>query len=158
MSLAIRVEGSTDVPVARKVLELAGWESPFAIIDMGGNVSMDNDLRGYNAAAKGSPWFILRDLDHDAPCPGALVATLLPQRQPLMCLRIAVRAGEAWLTADPETLAGFLHVSRAQIPGNPDGEDDPKLTMVGLARRSTKPTIKKAMLPLQGASRRVGPG
>jgi hypothetical protein len=60
--------------------------------------------------------------------------------------------------ADPETLAMFLRVSPAQVPTNPEGEDDPKRTMVDLARRSSKTAIQKDMLPQRGASRRAGPG
>ena len=60
--------------------------------------------------------------------------------------------------ADPDTLAAFLRISPAQIPGNPEAEEDPKSAMVNLARRSTKPAIQKDMLPQRGASRRAGPG
>jgi hypothetical protein len=109
MSLIVAVEGSTDTPAVHKVVTLAGWELAHEPISTGGKVRLDKDVPGYNAAAKGSPWFVLRDLDHDAPCPGALVTKLLPARSPLMCLRIAVRAIEAWLMADPETLSTFLH-------------------------------------------------
>jgi hypothetical protein len=158
MSLRIVVEGSTDVPIVQKVAALAGWKLPFTLLPTRGKGQLDKILPSYNGAARRLPWFVLRDLDHDAPCPGALVAKLLPEQMPLMCLRIAARALEAWLMADPETLAAFLHVSPAQIPLNPEGEQDPKSTMVHLARRSTKPAIQKDMLPQRGASRRAGPG
>lgn len=158
MSLICAVEGETDVPVARKIVLLAGWEqAPRPIVGRGKD-PLDRDLRAFNSAAKGSPWFVLRDLDHDAPCPGLLVSRLLPRREPLMCLRVAVRAIESWLMADSETLATFLHVPGSKIPSNPEGEDDPKRTMVDLARRSTKPAIQRAMLPPRGVSRRTGPG
>jgi hypothetical protein len=159
MSLIIAVEGTTDAPVVKKVAELAGWELASPPIVKRGKAPLDEALRGYNAAAAGSPWFVLRDMDHDAPCPGALVAELLPEPKPLMCLRIAVRAVESWLMADAESLAVFLHVSPALVPGNPEREEDPKGAMVNLARRSTKPAIRKEMLPpAHGASRRTGPG
>ena len=158
MSLIVAVEGSTDVPVVHKVVALAGWALAFEPIVTSGKDSLDRDLRGYNAAAKGSPWFVLRDLDHDAPCAGALVEKLLARRERLMCLRVAVRAIEAWLLADSETLASFLHISATVIPADPEGEDDPKSTMIDLARRSTKPAIQKDMLPQRGSSRRTGPG
>jgi hypothetical protein len=158
MSLILVVEGSTDMPVVHKVAALAGWEAPLRLEPTRGKGELDKALPGYNAAARGLPWFVLRDLDHDAPCPGALAATLLPAPKPLMCLRVAVRAVEAWLMADPETLATFLHISSAQIPIDPEGEEDPKGTMVHLAGRSNKPAIRKAMLPQRGTSRRAGPG
>lgn len=73
MSLIVVVEGTTDMPVVRKVAALAGWELEPSTIPARGKGQLDKDLPGYNAAAQGSPWFVLRDLDHDAPCPGALV-------------------------------------------------------------------------------------
>jgi hypothetical protein len=159
MSLMVAVEGSTDAPVVAKVAALAGWELASPPLVKHGKGPLDKALRGYNAAAAHSPWFVLRDMDHDAPCPGALAAELLPDPKPLMRLRIAVRAIEAWLMADPETLAVFLHISPTQIPSDPEREEDPKGTMVNLARRSTKTAIKKDMLPPpHGAGRRTGPG
>jgi hypothetical protein len=158
MSLLVVIEGSTDAPAIHKVARLAGWELAGEPISTRGKDRLDKDLRGYNDAAKGSPWFVLRDLDHDAPCPGALVERLLPARSPWMCLRLAVRTVEAWFMWDAETLAAFLHVSPSHIPANPEAEEDPKRTMIDLARRSTKPGIQKDMLPQRGASRRTGPG
>jgi hypothetical protein len=158
MSLSVVVEGATDTPAVHKVVALAGWKLESPPVPMRGKDQLDKILPKYNAAARSLPWFVLRDLDRDAPCPGALVAQLLPARSPLMCLRVAVRAIEAWLMADPETLAAFLHVSPSQIPANPEGEEDPKRTMLNLAQRSTKPAVRKDMLPPRGASRRTGPG
>lgn len=158
MSLCFVVEGTTDVPVVRKVLALAGWSPPFTDIPQGGKVALDRSLPGFNGAAKGSPWFVLRDLDRDEPCPSALCARLLPQRSPLMCFRIAVRAIEAWLLADAATLAEFLHVSENLIPLDPEAEENPKIAMVNLAHRSTKPAVQKDMLPERGASRPIGRG
>jgi hypothetical protein len=158
MSLVFVVEGTTDVPVVSKVLDLAGWKQPFTALVQHGKVELDRSLSGFNRAAKGSPWFVLRDLDHDAPCPAALIPRLLPHPAPLMCLRVAVRAIEAWLLADAATLAEFLHVSENLIPGDPEAEEDPKIAMVSLARRSTKPAVQKDMLPERGSSRRIGRG
>ena len=59
MTLIVAVEGSTDVPVVHKVVTLAGWAPAFEPIVTSGMDSLDWDLRGYNAAAKGSPWFVL---------------------------------------------------------------------------------------------------
>lgn len=158
MSLLVVVEGTTDVPVVRKVLELAGWKEPLVPIPQHGKAELDKKLRGFDGAAKGSPWFVLRDLDHDAPCPSALIEELLPQRSSFMCFRIAVRTIESWLLADAETLAAFLHVSKNLVPLDPEAEEDPKIAMINLARKSTKPDVQKDMLPARGASRRIGRG
>ena len=75
-----------------------------------------------------------------------------------MCFRLAVRAIESWLLADAEQLAAFLRVSSAKIPVNPDGEHDPKMTLVNLARYSTKKNIREDMVPREGSGGKVGPG
>lgn len=155
-SVTVVVEGDTDFPIARAVLGLAGLEVGQEI-DCCGKGTLDRRLGGYNAAARGSPWVVLRDLDRDAPCPGELVARLLPSPARWMRLRIAVHAGEAWLMADSERLASFLRISVALLPTSPDTIPDPKFQLVNLARRSTKPAIVADMVPKPGLGRKIGP-
>ncbi len=69
MSLALVVEGDTDLPVARKLAADAGLDV-FTEMDAGGKFNIDAELDNYNGAAKGAPWFVLRDLDDDAQCAG----------------------------------------------------------------------------------------
>src|SRR5262249_42952103 len=71
--------------------------------------------------------------------------------------RIAVRAAEAWLLADRERIADFLSVSRNLVPRNPDILDDPKATLINLARRSRKRQIREQFPPRIGSGRKVGP-
>ncbi len=47
---------------------------------------------------------------------------------------LAVREIEAWALADREALADFMGVKQAKIPEHPDGEEDPTVTLVHLAR------------------------
>lgn len=151
------VEGDTDLPVARAILKLVGLE-PGLEIDCGGKARLDQRLPGYNAAAGRAPWLVLRDLDTDAACASSLVQRLTPRPAPKLCLRIAVRAIEAWLLVDADRVARFLHVKPDQVPGAPDELPDPKQALVNLARRSTKPAIREDMVPGRKASRLVGPG
>ena len=156
MSLAIVVEGDTDLPVVRKLALDAGL--PISVeIDCAGKSRLDEDLPGYNAAAQGWPWFVLRDLDDDAPCAGELlrVRSFSPSRW--MCFRIAVREMEAWLLADTEALADFLQIREEWIPINPDAEADPTASLVRLARRSKSSAIRRAMVPGGRGSAAVGP-
>lgn len=74
-----------------------------------------------------------------------------------MCFRVAVRETEAWLMADCERLAQFLGVRRSWIPGDPEAVDDPKTTLVDLARRSRRRDIREDMVPRAGSGRSVGP-
>lgn len=154
--VTVATEGETDLTIAKAVLRLADLH-PGPVIVCRGKGNLDKGLVGYNAAAKGAPWFVLRDLDNDAPCPGALVARLVPKRSKSLCLRVAVRAAEAWLMSDRERIARFLRVSEALVPDSPDSLDDPKLELVNLARRSTKKAIITAMVPKAGIARRIGP-
>ena len=85
-------------------------------------------------------------------------AEILPTPAPHMHLRVAVHAIEAWLLANAEHLAALLHIPRARIPVLPDAEDDPKSTLVGLARRSRSPTIREDMVPRPGRGAKVGRG
>lgn len=74
-----------------------------------------------------------------------------------MRFRVAVRAIEAWLLADKQNLARFLAVEATQFPDNPDIELNPKVSLVNLARQSTKRTIKEAIVPREGSGGLVGP-
>lgn len=156
MSLAVVVEGDTDLPYVRKMVAGTGLEI-WTEIDAAGKGNIDCEIAAYNLAAKGSPWLVLRDLDHDAECAAALIQQtgLVPSEW--MCFRIAVREVESWALADTKAFAQFLRVSPMLLPDNPDLERDPTETIVNLARRSTSPRIKKGMVPKAGASASVGP-
>lgn len=154
--VTVAVEGDTDLPIVRKVLGHVGLNVGTAI-DLGGKDALDLQLRAYLRAAAHSPWFILRDLDLDAQCAPELLASLAVPSDSTACVRIAVRAMEAWLLADAESISSFLGVRLALIPTDPDFEADPKGTIVALASRSRRPRIKRGMLPAPGSHRRVGP-
>lgn len=156
MSLMIVMEGETDRPVVTRLAVDAGFASS-RVINMRGKSQLNAHLEDYNNAAKGSPWFVLRDLDNDAPCAPALLPSLCSRPSPWMVLRIAVREIESWLLADTEAMAEWLGLPEASLPLDPDAEPDPTLTLVSLARRSTRATVRKRLVPKQGASAQVGP-
>ena len=114
-------------------------------------------LRGYNQAARYAPWIVLIDLDQDTDCAPPLRTEWLPDSSPYMCFRIAVRAVESWLFADRKSMAHFLGVTISQIPPNPEGIDQPKATLVQLARRSKRRKILEEMVPRPGSGRSEGP-
>ncbi|MBX3184853.1 MAG: hypothetical protein KIT72_16145 [Polyangiaceae bacterium] len=156
MTVALVVEGDTDLPYVRRLAADAGL-SPWTEIDCGGKSQLDLELPGYNGAAHGSPWFVLRDLDNDAPCASALVASFDLPPAPWMCLRIAVREIEAWALADRKAIAQFFAVRPMAVPSDPDAEADPTQTLVNLARSSTSVRIQRGMVPAARASVSVGP-
>lgn len=155
--VTIAVEGPTDSPVARRLLTHIGLDAG-PIHEKNGKNGLDKRLTGYNNAAANAPWLVLRDLDHDAPCAGDLVNALLPNPSAQMCFRIAVRKMEAWLLADREQLARYLSVSIASVPSNPEQVEDPKLTIVNLARRSRRRAVREDIVPVRGTTATVGPG
>lgn len=157
MSVFAVVEGDTDEPIVRKLLNDVGLDVAY-VHDMNGKGQIDKRLRDFNASAKGSPWFVLRDLDHDSECAPTFLRTLRLRTASWMVFRLAVRETEAWLLADREGLAKFMGLSPSVIPDRPDEEDDPTRILVNLARRSTRRAIVQAFVPRPGDSVSVGPG
>lgn len=155
--VSVVVEGSTDSPVAERLLKHAGLTLG-RVYGLHGKSQNDLRLPGYNTAARLAPWLVLRDMDNDAPCAPELVKVLLPRPSRHMRFRIAVRAMEAWLIADPGALSTFLSVPSSQIPANPDDLADPKREIVRLAQLSTKVSIRRDMVPRAGSGASVGPG
>ena len=156
MTCILVVEGDTDLPIARKLLRDARLDVSVEI-DCAGKSRLDEDLHGYNEAARGAPWFILRDLDQDAPCAGAFLEQKGFKTSRWMCFRLAVRELESWLLADAQAVARFFDVQEEWIPENPDDQIDPTESLVGLARRSRSAAVRKAMVPSLGTSVAVGP-
>jgi len=149
-------EGPTDEAVLKRLLAEAG-AVPGAVYGKNGKQRLKRDLRGYNHAARYAPWFVLVDLDQDAPCPSALREEWLPEPAPRMCFRIAVREVEAWLLADRERISAFLGVGTVKVPRDPETLEDPKRTLVDLARQSRRRDIREDMVPRPGSGRSVGP-
>jgi hypothetical protein len=155
-TITVAVEGLTDAPVLRRLLAHVGHD--IAVVHGGhGKGEIDRNISGYNNAGRFAPWLVLRDLDHDAECPAALVTELLPERAEYMQFRIAVRAMESWLIADGNALARFLSVKERAVPNNPDELENPKDTLVALARQSRRRDIREDMVPARGTSAAIGP-
>jgi hypothetical protein len=155
MTLMVAVEGDTDLPFVRELAADAGFDVRREI-DCAGKSRLDEALPSYNGAAKGSPWLVLRDLDHDAECAVALIAArrLVPSRW--MCFRVAVRELESWVLADAEGFADFYAVPVNAVPDRPVEEDDPTRTIVNLIRRSRNAGLRRGIGPRPGVSASVG--
>jgi hypothetical protein len=151
------VEGPTDRALLVRLLKHVGHE-PGAIYIANGKAPLVEKLRGYNAAARYGPWAVLVDLDRDHDCAPAARRNWLPVVAANMSLRIPVRAAEAWLLADRARAAVLLGVPTSRIPADPDGLDDPKQTLVDLARTSRRRVIRDDLVPTPGSGRRVGAG
>lgn len=150
------VEGLTDEVVAKRLLVHVGLV-PGKSFGKSGKANLLARLPNYNQAARRSVWFVVIDLDNDEVCASQAIAKWLPATREGMVLRVAVRAIEAWIMADIESMAAFLHVSPSLFPGNPDGEANPKEKLLNIARRSTNTTIRNDFVPRQGSGTSEGP-
>lgn len=154
--ISAAVEGDLDEALARRLIVHAGGV-PGAVYGRNGKAALRQKIGGYNNAARRTPWLVLVDLDHTAPCAAQLVTAWLPDREPLLRFRVAVREVQAWLLADRESLADYLRVTRGQITNDPEALPDPKRSLVDLARRSRNRDIRADMVPREGSGRSIGP-
>lgn len=154
--LTLAVEGTPDDAAARKLAGAAGFQIG-KVHNRRGKARIDSALGGFNSAARFSPWLVLRDFDRDAPCPGMLVAQLLPNPQPLMVFRVVVNELESWLLGDVEEAARFLAIPARRVPEDPENLSDPKAEMIRLAGKSRKRAIREDMSPRPGSFAREGP-
>lgn len=154
--VTVAVEGITDVVVVRRLLHDAGLKMGRLHLTSGKG-KLDAQLKGYNNAARFAPWLVVRDLDRDARCPPEMVKRILPSPAGQMCLRIAVRAMEAWLLADRDAIARFLGIRAVLVPTEVEALPDPKRVLVELARKSPRKSVREEMVPFPGTTARVGP-
>jgi hypothetical protein len=156
-SIRIAVEGVSDEGVALAILRHCGASEVGGIFGREGKQKLLKKIDSYNSAAVHSPWFVLIDLDSDAPCAAEACGLWLPEPARRMCFNIAVTEVESWLLADVESIASFLGVSPARIPADPEKLIDPKSELVKIARRSRKREIRKGLVPRPDSGRMVGP-
>ena len=158
MEVEILVEGYTDELFVRKCFELL--QIPLGTVyGKRGSTYIVEKASGFAIRGNYSPILILADLmDMPAPCAPAarqLLAADLPEHA---LLRFAVPEIESWLIASRSELAGFLGISEGLIPEIPDGVEDPKRTLVNLARRSPRRKIRDMFVPRGGSTAVVGAG
>jgi hypothetical protein len=156
MPICVAVEGMTDEAVVKRLFD--HFQLPLGPVHpTGGKENLRKKISAYNKAAAFYPWFVLVDLNQEAPCAPGLREQWLPHPNQYMYFRVAVRAVEAWLLADRESLARFLSVPLEKVPTSPDSLDDPKATIIQLARQSSRREIQKDMVPTPSGGRKEGP-
>ena len=154
--ISAAVEGIVDEAVVRKLIAHAE-ATPGDVYGKQGKSFLRQRIAGYNNAAEHAPWLVLVDLDNDEHCASPLRSAWLLQPAPYLCFRVAVREVESWLLADVERLADFLGVSRSRVPAQPESLNDPKETLVNLARTSRRRDIREDLVPRPEGGRQVGP-
>ena len=127
------------------------------IVNERGNGSIKNGIDKYKSASHVLPHIILTDLDR-VECPPKLLenwnAVNLPNR---ILFNVAVKEVEAWLLADREGISEFLDIALNKIPRYPEEEQDPKLTLINLSRKSRRRRLAIEMTPEVGSSAQIGP-
>ncbi len=150
------VEGDIDEAVVGVLIKQAGGQVG-TVYGKEGKPHLRRRIKGYNNAARFSLWMVLVDLDHEGDCAPTLRDKWLPDPVSNLCFRVAVREVEAWLLADAETLATYLSVTKSRIPSDPERLQQPKQTVVDLARRSRRRDIREGLVPRPDSGRDVGP-
>lgn len=157
-SIAVIVEDELSGAVMRKLIAATGRDFVIdRMINARGHGQIKSGIEKFRTSSYVLPHVVLTDLDRN-PCAPFLLekwgATDLP---PQFLFRIAVREVEAWLLADREGIAEFLHVAVNKVPHAPEAEEDPKRTLLNLARRSRKKRLAQELVPALGSSAPIGP-
>lgn len=145
-----------DEAMANRILIDVG-HTPGSCYGKKGFAYIRDKIGNFNQTASIINYFALVDfMDTGFSCPGEVVTTWLPYREPKMLLRVVVRELESWLLADRENMADFLQIATSKVPANPEILTDPKLILVNLARHSRKKQIREALVPEIGSTSSVG--
>lgn len=156
IAVTCAVEGLVDEAVVQRLLRHVGVTAG-PVYGKKGKLYLQKKILAYNEAAKQELWLVLVDLDQSHGCAPDLLRNWLPHPIGSMCLRVAVRAVEAWLLADKQAFADRFSVPIGRVPQNPEDELDPKQTVVNLAARSRSRAVHEDMIPRPGSGRKVGP-
>jgi hypothetical protein len=119
------VEGAVEEAILRRLVPEAGMR-PGRVWGNKGRQYLIKQLPAFNRAARHRPILALMDFEGTKGCVGDFIQRLLPDRDPRRCLRLAVRASEAWLMADTRGLAGYFRISADVVPRDTDSLVQPK--------------------------------
>lgn len=152
----LAVEDSLSEAVLRRIISVSRTDFTVAhCYCRGGYGYLKRTIRGFNNAAKGTPFIVLADLE--AECPPSQVRSWLPvAMHPNLMFRIAVKEVESWLMADRIGFASFLGINRKLMPNNADEIGDPKQYLINLAKKSRQ-KLREAIVPSPNSTAKIGP-
>jgi hypothetical protein len=154
------VEGPMDEWAARRLVRETGHEFGIGFGKRGAGHILSNLSRFQQRARFGNPLLVLLDF-MDVPgseCPPAVCRNRLPEPAPGMLFRLVVPELESWLLADPKGIGRFLGISKDRVPADVENLNDPKRTLVNLARKSRLKRRREAIVPPEGMSGVMGRG
>ncbi|MBS1749548.1 MAG: hypothetical protein JST63_06570 [Bacteroidetes bacterium] len=121
-----------------------------------GNGYIKTNIKGFNEAATGIPFFVLTDLDNNPCAPYVINDWLNKPIRPNLIFRIAIREVESWLLADTEGVAEYFGVSKSLVSATPELLPDPKRALINLAKKCRKRIVREDIIPInENAS--IGP-
>lgn len=147
MVISLLVEGRLDEAVAKRIILEVGGETGVTYGQKGAPY-IRKKIGGFNNLAQGTPILCLIDLADVAPdCPVDLLEKWLPHRNPEMLFRVVVTEIESWILADRRSISHFLGVRQSLVPHDSSTLEDPKASLVALARQSRFERIRKGLVP-----------
>lgn len=122
---------------------LPTWTLAMAPINKKGVTRLAPEIARYvNYARNVHP--VLCIADTDGKCPATLsTAWQAKGTSDEFLLRFAVQEAESWVLADADALAQALAIPAGVVPRDPDSLADAKAILVGLARRSSKRSVRR---------------
>jgi len=147
ISLNLVFEDQISEYIMTKLAEKVGKYFVANSYSEGGFGYIKKNISGFNEASKGSPFFVLTDLDTVNCAPTLITNWLHEPMHPNLIFRIAVREVEAWLLADIEGFSKYTGISKANFNNNPEEIADPKAELIRLIRRCRKRIIREDILP-----------
>ena len=158
MYFNLLVEGYVDEALAKKVISSCGHCHSGVTYGIKGWTYIQAKAKSFDQTCFGVGLLTLVDLmDTKEECPSVVLNDWVPNRNPLHIFRVVIREAESWILADRESIAEFLAVPLVKIPASPEELDDPKRSLINLARTSRKKAIREALVPRDGTSASEGP-
>ena len=155
-AVCLATEDELSEAVGRRLLSEAGLEVSL-LFRQGGAGYLRKRLSNFVHLANTQPILLLTDLDTTV-CPSKTISSWFGRKQhpENLLFRVAVREVEAWLLADFQAM-GRLLGSTGKIPLNPESLQEPKETLLTLAR-SAPAVVRNDLVARTGAAARQGIG
>ena len=158
--LFLAVEDELSEHVAKKtLLSVSPAFKIWQVLGGEGFGYLKKNIHKFNQIAQSIPILLITDLDATECPPIKLREWGADNLHNNFILRIAVREIESWILADREGFSEYFKISKANVPTEPDGINDPKEYLINIVRKKcNKTVIKQDIVPPKGATSTQGPG
>ncbi|RYZ81436.1 MAG: DUF4276 family protein, partial [Proteobacteria bacterium] len=123
-----------------------------------GRGNVQREIPAYLKLSEKMPVLLCVDLDGDVCAPELRASWKTETTSKAFLLRVAVREIESWVLGDRKRVASFLGAKSDDIAKDPDSLEDPKRSLLDLARNFASPDLKRDLIPRNYAQYpRIGP-